>query len=131
MAPLVPSLIQAQDAVRASKTGTITGKAVDSNGNAVGGAIVRVARLGKSGTQGPGGFFPRTKAGHTVWQVTGFTKTAADGTFTISNAPAGKYQILVMDRGVGFGRDRHPVVVTAGASVDAGTITLHQGGPGR
>lgn len=128
-APLIPELAHGQNAVAASKTGTITGKVVDSSGNAASGAIVRVARVSKG--QGRRGWFPHPKAGQTIWQVTGFAKTASDGTFSITNAPAGKYQILIIDRGVGFGRSRKPVTVSAGGTADAGTITLHQGGPGR
>lgn len=129
-APIIPQVALGQDAVSAAKTGTITGKVVDSSGDAAGGAIVRVARLRKAGG-GRGGWFPHPKAGQTIWQITGFAKTAADGTFSITHAPAGKYQIMVIDRGVGFGRVRKPVSVTAGATADAGTITLHQGMPGR
>lgn len=128
--PIIPQMVQAQDAVSATKTGTITGKVIDSSGNGAGGAIVRVARVSKA-PGGRGGWFPQPKAGQTIWQITGFAKTAADGSFSIQNAPAGKYQIMVIDRGVGFGRARKPVTVSAGGTVDAGTITLHQGGPGR
>jgi len=128
-APLIPQMAHGQDAVAAAKTGTITGKVVDSSGNPAGGAIVRVARISKSG--GHGGWFPQPKAGQTIWQITGFTKTAADGTFSLQNAPAGKYQIMVIDRGVGFGRAQKPVSVSAGGTVNAGTITLRQGMPGR
>lgn len=128
--PIIPQMVQGQDAVSATKTGTINGKVVDSSGNAASGAIVRVARVSKA-SGGRGGWFPQPKAGQTIWQITGFAKTAADGTFSVQNAPAGKYQIMVIDRGVGFGRVRKPVTVSAGGTVDVGTITLHQGGPGR
>jgi len=127
--PIIPQMVQGQEVVHAKKTGTITGKAVDSSGDAVGGAIVRVARVSKA--SGGGGWSPNPKVGQTIWQITGFAKTAADGSFSIENAPAGTYRIIVIDRGVGFGRASKPVNVSAGATVDAGTITLHQGGPGR
>ena len=62
----------------------------------------------------------------------GVTKTAADGTFTLSNAPAGKYAVMAMKRREGFGHSNKPLVVKPGATVDAGTITLKKGphGPG-
>lgn len=110
-APLIPQMAHGQDAVAAAKTGTTTGKVVDSSGH--------------------GGWFPQPKVGQAIWQITGFARTATDGTFSLQNAPAGKYQIIVMDRGVGFGRARKPVSVSAGGTVNAGTITLRQGMPGR
>jgi hypothetical protein len=113
-------------------TGSISGKVVDSSGNPVAGAMVRIMRIpGRGGPMGRGRWQKPTP-GKTNWHVMvfGVTATADDGTFTANNAPVGRYRIFVMDRGVGFGRTRKPVSVTAGANADAGTITLHQRGPG-
>ena len=89
---------------------------------------------------GPGGPGPqghiKVKAGQSVWikhmLILGVTKTAADGTFTLTNAPAGKYAVMAMKRREGFGHSNKPLVVKAGRAVDAGTITLRKGprGPG-
>ncbi len=116
-------------------TGTITGKVVDSSGQPVAGAFVRLMLLpprmnhhGRHHGRRPGGIEP----GQTVWHtnVFGVTKTADDGTFTVNNARAGMYRIVAMKRGVGFGHLRRPVKVS-GQSVSAGTITLHMGKPRR
>jgi hypothetical protein len=113
-------------------TGSISGKVVDSSGNPVSGAIVRIMRIPGRGGPGGRGRWHKPTPGKTNWHVMvfGVTATADDGTFTANNAPVGRYRIVVMERGVGFGRVRRPVSVTAGANADAGTITLHQRGPG-
>nr|AFP20565.1 unknown [uncultured bacterium] len=66
MALAMPMVASARDGSTAGKTGTITGKVVDANGNPVSGAMVRVMRLPKGvnlpprggpggGPRGPGG----------------------------------------------------------------------------
>lgn len=120
-------------------TGSISGKVVDSSGNPVAGAIVRIMRIpGRGGPGGhrggPRGRWQKPTPGKTNWHVMvfGVTATADDGTFTANNAPVGRYRIFVMDRGVGFGHVRRPVTVTDGGNANAGTITLQQrrhGGP--
>ncbi len=129
----VPQLVQAQAAGATDQTGTLTGKAVDSSGNPVGGAIVRVMRI-PNGPPHHRGMKPnQVQPGQTVWikhhMVVGITKTADNGTFTINNAPVGKYRVMVFARGVGRGWVHKPVEVTSGATVDAGTITLQKGHP--
>ena len=116
-------------------SGTITGKVVDSSGQPVAGAFVRIAMLPprmnhhwKHHGQRPG----RIEPGQTVWHtsVFGVTKTADDGTFTVNNARPGRYRIFAMKRGVGFGHLRRPIKVSNGSTpVSAGTITLHMGKP--
>ncbi len=116
-------------------TGSISGKVVDSNGNPVAGAIVRIMRIpGSGGHRRRGrGRWQKPTPGKTNWHVMvfGVTATADDGTFTANNAPVGRYRIFVMERGVGVGHMRKPVPVTNGGNANAGTITLRQrGGPG-
>lgn len=116
-------------------TGSISGKVVDSSGNPVAGSIVRIMRLPGRGGHGRHmrrGRWQKPTPGKTQWHVMvfGVTATADDGTFTANNAPVGRYRIMVMDRGVGFGRTRRPISVTAGANADAGTISLRQRGHG-
>jgi hypothetical protein len=65
----------------------------------------------------------------------GVTKTQADGTFVLTNAPVGRYGVMAMKRRKGFGHVNKPVVVKSGEMADAGTITLKKsrrgpGGPG-
>lgn len=113
-------------------SGTITGKVVDSSGQPVAGALVRIMMLPpraahhwKHHGKRPGGIEP----GQTVWHksVFGVTKTADDGTFTVNSARPGMYRIVAMKRGVGFGHLRRPVKVSGGSTpVSAGTITLHR-----
>ncbi len=117
-------------------TGTLTGKVVDSSGNPVSGAMVRVMRIPGRPPRHHGGMKPnQVQPGQTFWikrtLVVGITKTADDGTFTVNNAPIGKYHVVVFDRGVGFGHIRKPVAVAVGAVADAGTITLKKGRPHR
>jgi hypothetical protein len=137
IAPMVPQVVQAQEAAASTdQTGTLAGKVVDSNGNPVSGAIVRVMLIINNGPRQRGRMNPnKIQPGQTVWikhvMVAGVTKTADDGTFTVNNAPVGKYRIMVFDRGVGFGRVQKPVAVASGATADAGTITLQKGRPGR
>ncbi len=111
-------------------TCTITGKVVDSSGQPVGGAFVRVMMMPNHHWKHHGRRPGRIEPGKTVWHlnVFGVTKTADDGTFTVNNARPGVYRIVAMKRGVGFGHLRRPVKVS-GQSVSAGTITLHMGKP--
>ncbi len=66
--------------------------------------------------------------GQSVWikhtLVMGVTKTQADGTFVLTNAPVGRYGVMAMKRRKGFGHVNKPVVVKSGGTADAGTITL-------
>lgn len=128
-----PPAVASSAATRA--TGSITGKVVDSSGNPVAGAVVRIMRI--PGQGGPGGHHGRPRGrwqrptpGKTNWHVMvfGITATADDGTFTANNAPVGRYRIFVMDRGVGVGHVRRPVAVTDGGDANAGTITLQPRG---
>jgi hypothetical protein len=133
VAPVVTQVAQAQDAATTEQTGTLTGKVVDSSGNPVSGAIVNVMLIPANGPRQRGRVKPNeVQPGQTVWikrvMVHGITKTADDGTFTVNNAPVGKYRIFVFDRGVGFGRVQRPVTVASGTTGDAGTITLQKGG---
>lgn len=111
-----------------ANTGTITGKVVDSSGNAVGGAMVRLMEIPAGMQGGRHHRPPQLQPGETRWMTIGMTKTADDGTFTVNNAPVGKYRIMVFSRGAGHGFVRKPVEVTAGGTADAGTITLKNGG---
>ena len=131
-------IVSAQTAIAAPNTvatGSITGKVVDASGNPVGGAIVHLMKLpkgmmgGRHGRHGHGKRPAQPQPGQTIWHHTtfGVTKTADDGTFTVSNAPVGLYRIMAMDRGVGFGHVRRPVKVGVGKDTSAGTITLHKG----
>jgi hypothetical protein len=136
IAPMVTQVARAQAAADTHPTGTLTGKVVDANGNPVSGAMVNVMLIPKNGPRQRGGMRPnQVQPGQTVWikrtMVRGVTKTADDGTFTINNAPVGRYRIFVFDRGVGFGRVQRPVRVASGGTGDAGTITLQKGRPGR
>ena len=136
IAPIVPQAARAHVIASAGQTGTLAGKVVDANGNPVSGAMVNVMRIPNNGPRRRGRMKPnQVQPGQTVWikrtMVRGITKTADDGTFTINNAPIGKYRIFVFDRGVGFGHVRRPVAVASGATADAGTITLQKGRPGR
>ncbi len=117
---------------QAAPTGSISGKVVDSNGNPVSGAMVRIMRI-PNGGRPMRGRWQKPQPGKTNWHkmVFGITATADDGTFTANNAPVGRYRIMVMERGVGFGHTGKPLTVSAGANADAGTITLHQRRPGR
>ena len=133
VAPVVTQVAQDQDAATTEQTGTLTGKVVDSSGNPVSGAIVNVMLIPANGPRQRGRVKPNeVQPGQTVWikrvMVHGITKTADDGTFTVNNAPVGKYRIFVFDRGVGFGRVQRPVTVASGTTGDAGTITLQKGG---
>ena len=169
IAMALPAMASTSHAADSGKTGTVTGKVVDSNGNPVGGAMVRVMRLpkgavmppdggpggprgpggpggfggpggGPGGPRGPGGPGPqghiKVKAGQSVWikhmLIMGVTKTAADGTFTLKNAPVGKYAVVAMKRRDGFGHSNKPLVVKPGTTANAGTLTLRKGrrGPG-
>lgn len=112
-------------------TGSISGKVVDASGNPVAGAIVRVMRIPGSGHPGhhrgrPRGRWQKPTPGKTNWHVMvfGVTATADDGTFTVNNAPVGRYRIVAVERGVGFGHTRRPVAVTNAGDANAGTITL-------
>ncbi|MGC8624801.1 MAG: carboxypeptidase-like regulatory domain-containing protein [Phycisphaerae bacterium] len=132
MALAVPQLVQARPAGGTGPTGTLTGKVVDSSGNPVSGAIVRVMRIpGSAGHRH--GRPQRPQPGQTIWHknVFGVTKTADDGTFTVNNAPVGKYRVFVFDRGVGFGHIKRPVAVASGGTANAGTITLQKARRGR
>ena len=136
IAPIVPRTAQAQVTASAGQTGTLAGKVVDANGNPVSGAMVNVMLIPNNGPRRRGRMKPnQVQPGQTVWikrtMVRGITKTADDGTFTVNNAPIGKYRIFVFDRGVGFGHVRRPVAVASGATADAGTITLQKRRPGR
>ena len=136
IAPVVTQVARAQVAASTDQTGTITGKVVDSTGNPVSGAIVRLMRMPGRPMRHHGAVKPnKVQPGQTVWikhrMVVGITKTADDGTFTVNNAPVGKYRIFVFDRGVGMGRVQKPVAVASGTTGDAGTITLQKGRPGR
>ena len=136
IAPIIPQAAQAQVATSTDQTGTLTGKVVDANGNPVSGAMVNVMLIPNNGPRQRGRMKPnQVQPGQTVWikrtMVRGITKTADDGTFTINNAPVGRYRIFVFDRGVGFGHVQKPVSVASGATGDAGTITLQKGRPGR
>ncbi|MGC9260272.1 MAG: carboxypeptidase-like regulatory domain-containing protein [Phycisphaerae bacterium] len=117
---------------KSSPTGTMTGKVLSPTGAPVSGAIVRVMRIQQNFHRRRGGFgrpdFKNVQPGQTVWTKsgTGMSKTAANGTFTINNAPVGQYRIMVFDRAVGFGRTQEPVSVAARATVDVGTITLQK-----
>ena len=116
----------------AAATGSITGKVVDSSGNPVGGAMIRLMMLPKWMAGGKGHHHkrpPQPQPGQTIWHhmTFGVTRTADDGTFTVNNAPVGTYRIMAMDRHVGFGRTRRPITVSVGQDASAGTITLHQG----
>lgn len=133
-----PGLLRADPT---AATGSITGKVVDSSGNAVGGAMVRIMLIPPHMMKHHGGMKHGMKhggmkgmePGQTIWHtmVFGMTKTADDGTFTVNNAQPGKYRIMAFSRGVGHGGIRKPVTVSADSStpVDAGTITLHQPKP--
>jgi hypothetical protein len=136
VAPMVTQVASAQVAASPDQTGTLTGKVVDANGNPVSGAMVNVMLIPNKGQWQRGRTKPnQVQPGQTVWikrtMVRGITKTADDGTFTINNAPVGKYRIFVFDRGVGMGRVQKPVAVASGTTGDAGTITLQKGRPGR
>ena len=116
-------------------TGSISGKVVDSSGNPVAGAVVRMVRLPGRGGHGRHmrrGRWHKPTPGVTEWHklIFGVTATADDGTFTANKVPVGRYRIMVMDRGVGFGHSRRLISVTPGANADAGTITLRQRGHG-
>lgn len=92
------------------------------------------------GPNGPGPHgHVKVKPGQSVWikhtMVMGVTKTQADGTFVLNNAPVGRYGVMAMKRRRGFGHVNKPVVVQSGGTADAGTITLKKprhgpGGPG-
>ena len=136
IAPVVTQVARAQVAASPDQTGTLTGKVVDSNGNPVSGAMVNVMLILNNGPRQRGRVKPdQVQPGQTVWikrnMVRGITKTADDGTFTVNNAPVGKYHIFVFDRGVGMGRVKKPVTVASGTTGDAGTITLQKGRRGR
>ena len=136
IAPVVTQVARAQVAASPDQTGTLTGKVVDSSGNPVSGAIVRLMRMPGRPMRHHGAVKPnQVQPGQTVWikhrMVVGITKTADDGTFTVNNAPVGKYRIIVFDRGVGMGRVQRPVTVASGTTADAGTITLQKGHWGR
>ena len=132
IALVAPQLVQAQTAAGRGATGTLTGKVVDSSGNPVSGAIVRVMRIPGSAWHRHGRP-QRPQPGKTIWHnsVFGITKTADDGTFTVNNAPVGKYRVFVFARGVGFGHTRRPVAVASGGTANAGTITLQKRGSRR
>ena len=114
-------------AVDAAPTGSITGKVVDSGGHAVAGAIVRFIKIPRNvGQHKPlGRVLKDLQPGQTIWAVTGITRSADDGTFTVNNAPAGIYRVVAMLRGVGMGRLRKVIHVSSGESTDAGTIVIH------
>jgi hypothetical protein len=114
-------------AVDAAPTGGITGKVVDSGGHAVAGAIVRLIKIPRNVSRHKplGRVLKDIQPGQTIWAVTGITRTADDGTFTVNNAPAGRYRILAMLRGVGMGRLRKIIHVSSGESTDVGTIVIH------
>ncbi len=127
-----PAIAQTANAAAPAATGTITGKVVDSSGNPVGGATVRLMMVPKWMAGGRNGRRHRPQQpqpGQTIWHhmTFGVTRTADDGTFTVNNAPVGAYRVMAMDRGVGFGRSRHPITVSVGQDASVGTITLHQG----
>ncbi len=111
----------------AAATGSITGKVVDSSGSAVAGAIVRLALLPGNMHRGRPRWH-RPQPGRTVWHhiTFGVTVTAGNGTFTVNNAPVGRYRVMAFRRGVGHGQLRRPIVVSVGQNVDAGSITLRK-----
>ncbi len=122
-----------QAAVNEARTGSITGKVVDSQGHAVAGAIVRLIKIPHNVSRHKplGRVLKDIQPGQTIWAVTGITRTADDGTFTVNNAPAGRYRILAMLRGVGMGRLRKTIHVSSGESTDTGTIVLRRGRRGK
>ncbi len=126
----VPQLVQAQAAGATDQTGTVTGKAVDSSGNPVGGAIVRIMRIPKHPQHAN---MKEVFQAKTVWvknhSLVGITSTIADGTFTITNAPVGKYRISIFAAGVGHSWLNKPIVVRANATKDVGTFTLQKNRP--
>ncbi len=125
---LISSTSISRAADGSASTGSITGKVVDSSGNAVGGAMVRLIEIPANMQQGHHHRPPKLQPGETRWMTIGMTTTADDGTFTVNNAPAGKYRVIVFSRDAGRGFVRKPVEVTAGGTADAGTITLKNGG---
>ncbi len=122
-----------QAAVNEARTGSITGKVVDSQGHAVAGAMVRLIKIPRNVSRHKplGRVIKDLQPGQTIWAITGITRTADDGTFTVNNAPAGRYRILTMLRGVGRGRLRKVIHVSSGESTDVGTIVLHSGRRGK
>ncbi len=133
-----------QAAVNGARTGSITGKVVDSQGHAVAGAMVRLIKIPRNVSRHKplGRVIKDLQPGQTIWAITGITRTADwaitgitrtadDGTFTVNNAPAGRYRILTMLRGVGRGRLRKVIHVSSGESTDVGTIVLHSGRRGK
>ncbi|HTV47669.1 MAG TPA: hypothetical protein VMG59_04425 [Phycisphaerae bacterium] len=154
VALVAPRITKADDSTPAA-TGTITGKVVDSDGNAVSGAMVIAHEIpanasgdqadnnnggggggGGGGRRGGGGMGmllggATPQAGQTTWIAVGITATGDDGTFTLDNAPVGNYQIMVtVPRQREMGRSENPIAVSAGASADAGTITVQGFGGG-
>ncbi len=129
---LISSTSISRAADGSASTGSITGKVVDSSGNAVGGAMVRLIEIPAGMQQerhhGRRHGAPKLQPGETRWMTVGMTTTADDGTFTVNNAPVGKYRVIVFSRDAGRGFVRKPVEVTAGGTADAGTITLKNGG---
>ncbi|NNM88251.1 MAG: carboxypeptidase regulatory-like domain-containing protein [Phycisphaerae bacterium] len=115
-------------AVDAARTGSITGKVVDSGGHGVAGALVRLIKIPRNVRKHRplGRVLKDIQPGQTIWAVTGITRTANDGTFTVNNAPAGRYRIVAMLRGAGMGRLRKAIHVSTGESTDAGTIVIHR-----
>ena len=122
-----------QAAVNEARTGSITGKVVDSQGHAVAGAMVRLIKIPRNVSRHKplGRVIKDLQPGQTIWAVTGITRTADDGTFTVNNAPVGRYRIWAVLRKVGLGRLRQAIRVSSGESTDAGTIVLHRGRRGK
>lgn len=114
-----------QTPAQAQETGTVTGTVVDSDGTPVADAKVRLMSATPKKTKDAAepqaaqeGEKPKKEKPTAVAETT----TGADGTFTLSNVPAGEYAIMVDAGEKGRGRGR--ASVTAGETTTVGEIKL-------
>ncbi len=110
------------DEAPAAATGTISGKVVDKDGKAVAGATVQAVKPREAGEahkkQQAGGHQGPEKIGKSA-------TSAADGTYKLTDIPAGKVNVTARLQGEGFGHIG-PIEVTAGQDTKADDIKLEK-----
>ncbi len=110
-------------------TGTVTGKVLDANGQPAKGVKVAAFAPGtlaerKNKTPGTATDAPTTRPRP---EALAKGVTGDDGTYTLTDVPAGKVRIVAGAKGSGFGVSKAIVTVTAGQTTKVEDIKLRTG----